>query len=55
MAFFWVQDDSDASAAVAFPTGESYESEESSSDVDSPACLCVDLGASLVHSRARER
>ena len=45
----------DAGAVVASPAGESYDSKESSSDGDAPACLCVDLGTSLVHSRARER
>ena len=49
------QNDSDASAAVLSPAGESYEFEESSSDGDPPAALCVDLGTSLVHSRAWER
>ena len=53
--FFWAQDDSDASAAVASPTGDSYESEAFSSDGDAPAALCVDLGTSLEHSRAWER
>ena len=55
MTFFGAQDDNDASAAVASPTGVSNESEKSSSDGDAPAALCVDLGTSLVHSRARER
>ena len=54
MTFFGAQDDSDASAAAASP-GESYESEEPSSDGDAPVALCVDLGTSLVHSRAWER
>ena len=55
MTFFGAQDDSDASAAAASPAGESYESEEPSSDGDAPATLCVDLGTSLVHSIAWER
>ena len=54
MTFFGAQDDSDASVAVP-SAGESYESEESQSDGDTPAALCVDLGTSLVHSRAWER
>ena len=50
------QDDSDASAAAAsHAAAESYESEEPSSDEDAPAALCVDLGASLVHSKVWER
>ena len=55
MTIFGAQDDNEASAAVASPTGESYESEQSSSDVDASAALCVDLVTSLVHSRAWER
>ena len=55
MTVFGPQDDSDASAAVPSPACESYESKESSSDGDPPAALCVDLGTSLVHSRAWEQ
>ena len=53
--FFGAHYDSDASPAVASPAGESYESEESFSDRDAPFALCVDPGASLVHSRALEQ
>ena len=55
ITFFGAQDDSDASAAVAYPAGECYESEEPLPDGDAPAALCVDLGTSLVHSKAWER
>ena len=41
MTFFVAQDDSDASAAVTSPAGESYGSEESSSDGDTRQQLCV--------------
>ena len=53
--FFGAENDSDASAAAASPAGESYQSEDPSSDGDAPLALCVDLGTSLVHSRAWER
>ena len=52
MTFFGAHYDSDASAAVASPAGESYESEESLPDGNAPAALCVDPGVSLVHCRA---
>ena len=55
MTVFWAQDNCDASTAVLSPAGESYESEEFSSDGGAPAALCVDLGSSVVHRRARER
>ena len=55
MSFFGAQDDSDATSAVTSPAGEFYQCEESSSDGDTPAALCVDVGTSLVHSRAWER
>ena len=45
--YFGARDDSDASIAAA--AAESYESEEPSSDKDTPAAWCVDLSASLVH------
>ena len=50
--YFGGQDDSDVGVAAASPAGESYESEEPSSDEDAPAAQFVDLSASLVHSRA---
>ena len=46
--FFGAQDDYDASVTATFPAGESYESEEPSSDDYVPAARLVDLGASLV-------
>ena len=55
MTLFGAQDDIHTSAGVPSPAGESDESEESSSDGDAPAALCVDLGTSLVHSRAWEQ
>ena len=48
MTFFGAQYDSDASPAVTSPAGESYESEEHSSDGDAPADPCVDLCTVLI-------
>ena len=53
--FFGAQDDSEAGIAAASPAGESYESEDHSSDEDAPTAWRVYLGTSLVHCRVWER